>query len=86
MLLLYYNPSNKNYYLRYYKFQHSGYRVGYTNQFGHIVVKILIIQGGGLIDVQDVDAYHLQSYLNRPREQSLKKRLIGRLIDLLNKL
>lgn len=83
MLLLYYNPTIKNYYLRYYKHLLPGYKVGYTNQYDHVVVKVLVIQDGELVDVKDVDKYLLSRYLTR--KPSLKKRLINALIRLLNK-
>ncbi len=84
MLLLYYNPTNRNYYLKYYKRILNGYRVGYTNQFDHTVVKILIIRDGGLVDVEDVDSWLLKEY--RGRRPSLKTRLKNRFIDFLIKL
>lgn len=86
MLLLYYSPTNDKYYLRYYKRALNGYEVGYTNQFGHTVVKILVIEDNKLVDVKSIDEYRLYRYNNRDRKRSLKKRLIGRLIDVLNKL
>lgn len=86
MLLLYYNPTNRNYYLRYYKRTLNGYRVGYKNQFGHTVVKILIIQNGDLVDVKDVDAWRLDEYKHRDNRPSLKVRLKNRVIGFLIKL
>lgn len=86
MLLLYYNPSNRNYYLKYYKRILNGYKVGYTNQFDHTVVKILIIRDGGLVDVKDVDEYILYRYKNRKERHRLRKKVIDGTIRLLNKL
>lgn len=85
MLLLYYNPTSDKYYIKYYKRTLNGYEVGYTNQYGHIVVKILVIEGKYLVDVKSIDEYRLERYMNRNRKQSLKKRLIRRIIYVLNK-
>lgn len=86
MLLLYYNPTNDKYYLRYYKSIHYDYRVGYVNQFEHIVVKILVIQDNGLVAVDDLQKYLLDCYYKGSKKETLKTRLINRTIDLLNKL
>ncbi len=83
MLLLYYNPTYDKYYLRYYKYVHYDYYLGYENQYGHMVVSILVIQDKGLVSVNDLREYMLQK--NR-RKIGLKERLINRGIDLLNKL
>lgn len=85
MLLLYYNPTKDSYYLRYYKSIHYDYYVGYVNQFEHIVVKILVIQDNGLIDVDDLHKYLIERYYGK-KEPSLKERIIDRAIDLLYKL
>ncbi len=84
MLLLYYNPTTKNYYSKYYKRVLDGYEVGYTNQYGHTVVKILVIESGFLVDVKSVDEYRLNRYMSR-RKKSLRKRVIRRIIDVLYK-
>lgn len=84
MLLLYYNPTSRNYYSKFYKRILNGYKVGYTNQFGHTVVKILVIQNGVLVDVLDTDLWRLEQY--NSRRPSLKQRLKNRVIDFLIKL
>lgn len=86
MLLLYYNPTIKNYYIKYYKHILNDYFVGYLNQYGHFVVKIFVIENGLLVDVKDVTKYRVDQYLNRDRKQSFKKRLIRNIICVLNKL
>lgn len=86
MLLLYYNPTTKNYYIKYYKRILNNYFVGYMNQYGHFVVKILVIEDELLIDVMSTDQYLVDRYLNRDRKQSFKTRLKNRLIDFLIKL
>lgn len=86
MLLLYYNPTIKSYYVRYYKHLHHGYHVGWTNQFGHFVVKVLVIQDGMLVDVESVDEYLLERYKNRKERHRLRKKVIDGTIRLLNKL
>lgn len=86
MLLLYYNPTKDNYYLRYYKSIHYDYKVGYKNQFDHEVVKILVIQGNRLVAVDDLQAFLLKRYRDRMNKQSLKKRLISKVISYLERL
>lgn len=56
------------------------------NQYGHFVVKILVIEDELLIDVMSTDQYLVDRYLNRDRKQSFKTRLKNRLIDFLIKL
>lgn len=85
MLLLYYNPTNNNYYLKYYKRLHHGYRVGYTNQYEHVVVKVFVIQGGALVDVESIDKFISDRYLRGREKETLKKRLIRWLLNVLDK-
>lgn len=85
MLLLYYNPTTSNYYLKYYKRILNGYRVGYSNQFNHTVVKMLIITPEGLIDVKSSDDYYF-NHVKGHKKVSLKKRIVNRIVDFLYKI
>lgn len=59
--------------------------MGYTNQFNHVVVKVLVIQDGSLVDVSSTDDYFLMRY-RQSKGPSLKTRLKNCLIGFLMKL
>lgn len=56
------------------------------NQYGHIVVRVLVIQDSGLVDVTSTDEYLMSRYESRSRKITLKKRIVDFLVSLLYKL
>lgn len=82
MLLIYYNLNTEVFFLKYVK--HCRFRVGYINQYNHIVVQ-MFAYGEELIECNSYIEY-LQDYVNNQEEDSVKNKVIDRVIDLLNKL
>lgn len=84
MLLIYYNTSYGFYYLKYVRHYHNFmYKVGYTDQFGHIIVQAFYIDGGGMVQVNSYEEY--MHTLNQTKT-SLRNRIINQAIGLLDKL
>ena len=89
MLLIYYNINTEVFFLKYVKsyFDNDGkyYEVGYTNQYNHIIVQLFIVD----YDNNLISANSYLDYLNDLRfqkKETIKNKLIDRVIGLLNKL
>lgn len=84
MIGIWYNPYKNEFYAKYVKtaYFHSYYKVGYLNNYGHYIVALFYI-----LDRKVIQCNSLIDYYNIKKENNtLKKRLINRLIYLLNKL
>lgn len=82
VLSLWYNPKNNSLYFKEYVSVHSLNRVGYTNQYGHIVMyNMTLIENRAFFLDSPIDYYNLQ----KPKP-TLKNRAINRLVDLLVRL
>lgn len=87
MLLVYYNLNTGVFFLKYVKHcftSDNRYCVGYTNQFNHILVQMFVYDNC-LIECNSYIEY-LQDYVKKINEDSVKDKLINRVIDLLNRL
>ena len=89
MLLVYYNINTEVFFLKYVKsyFDNDGryYEIGYTNQYNHIIVQLFIVD----YDNNLISANSYLDYLNDLRfqkKETIKNKLIDRVIGLLNKL
>lgn len=76
---VWYNPKTNSMYLKDYTSVHSLNRVGYINQYGHMVVCNYVYYNGEFLQPFDtLDYYRLQ----KPKP-SFKDKAINRVIDLL---
>lgn len=84
MIGIWYVPKKNKFYAKYVRLAYFStyYKVGYVNNYEHKLVALFYISGRKLIQCNS-----LADYYNIKHENStLKKRLINRLIYLLNKL
>lgn len=87
MLLIYYNLNTEVFFLKYVKHcfsKDNRFRAGYVNQYNHIVVQMFVYEEE-LIECNSYIEY-LQDYVNNQEEDSVKNKVIDRVIGLLNKL
>lgn len=81
-LLIYYNPNQNNFYIVYTNFIPFDRKVGYENQYGHILVQILANRGNKLVNIYN---YNDLIKLRSKEKESLKSRLANKAISWLNK-
>lgn len=78
--LIYYNPRHNNFIEK----QVHGlfHEVGDINQFGHILIEILIDYNGNFYSIKSLNSFNAPA----TKKQSLKNKMINQTIDLLNRL
>lgn len=84
MIAIFYNSKKNIYYAKYLKcaYIYSHYKVGYINQYGHVVVCMFYLNGGKLVSCQSWIEY--TNYLRY--NSTIKKRVLNKLIKLLDKI
>ena len=84
MIGIWYVPKKNKFYSKYVRlaYFHEYYKVGYINNYNHQLVALFYISGRKLIQCKSLTDY----YTIKKENDTFKKRLINRLIYLLNKL
>ena len=79
ILLVYYNPHHRNTFFRTSnKFVHD-YKVGDINQFGHILIQILMVYNNTLVTVASYQDYSTR-YCKYKSSIPIKRRIINKII------
>lgn len=82
MIGIWYVPKKNKFYAKYVRtaYFYSYYKVGYVNQYNHNLVALFYIAKNKLVQCNSLaDYYNIKNL-------TFKKRLINRIIDLLNKI
>lgn len=87
MLLIYYNPQKNSFYLKYVNSLIFDKRVGYVNQFGHVLVQCLFVHNNKFLSCNDFFDYNRKTkeLKNQKETKKNKKSLISCLGNLLYK-
>lgn len=84
MIGIWFVPKKNKFYAKYVRsaYFHKDYVVGYVNQYDHQLVALFYITSKKLVQCNSIDDY----YTIKKENDTFKKRLINRIIYLLNKL
>ena len=85
MLLIYYNPQKNHFYLKKVNLFLFDKKVGYINQFGHILIQALFIHENKFISCVDYFDYVNKTTKNKKRINKRKNKFITYLINKLEK-
>ena len=86
MLFVYYNPNYNTFYTKYLRnYFNPKYKVGYVNQFDHIIVSCYMITEKGLVNCLSHNDYYI-NHSTIKKKKSLRNKLINRIICLLYKI
>lgn len=81
-ILIYYNPNHQSFILKYTSFVPLDKKIGFVNQYDHILIQILAVRNNHYINV--FDFYDLVKK-SRNEKESLKSRIAKKLISKLSK-
>ena len=84
MLLVLFNPQTETFYLRMVSSISENYRVGYVNQYDHMIVAIYVIDEENRL--KPVDDFWDYLKLDKEENTTFKNKVINRAIDLLYRL
>ena len=86
MLFIYYNPNYNTFYIKYLRsYFDPKYKVGYVNQFDHMIVSCYMITEKGLVSCESCDDYYRKKSTIK-KKKSLRNKLINKIICLLYKI
>lgn len=71
LLSIWYNSSKNSFYIKIYKSAIFDKKVGYVNQFNHVLTQALFIQKNGLINADDFWDYHRKTKIEKKNKKKL---------------